>query len=416
MNFVKPLFLLLTLKSFSLSAAISNSYQDTLNLSFSQAEEIMDKENVVLKSQYANVSVSEEEMHQERLFENPEITIQHNINNPVTGHYFEFGKEGQSDIQISQRIYIGGQRAERIRIAKANVLRSEAELANVKRLLRRDLFSAMTEIYYCQKKISILQNEVDVIDKILQPYEVQLQKGNVSHVEIVRIKSQKIQLNKEINDIEVELLTKQSDLRLLLGMESNSYISPQINEPLFLNHINSLSVSDITSGIESRPDLEMAKHLVAMAEHNVKLQKANGLPELKIEGEWDKNGNIGHNYFGAGVSLTLPIFNRNQGTVKAARHNLESRRLEKEYLHNEVANEKMLNWSCLQKLYVAVDESGKVADEMSTQILHNAQQQFLNRNISLLELIDHLETYKEVQFTHLDNKLELIKAFVSLDL
>ena len=160
----------------------------------------------------------------------------------------------------------------------------------------------------------------------------------------------------------------------------------------------------------------MAKQKVEMAEHNVKLQKANGLPELSVNGEWDKNGNIGHNYFGAGVTFTIPIFNRNQGTVKAAQHNLEAQMLEKEHLHDVIAIEKDQNWNRLLKLQEMVDETSKVAEEMSQQIILNVQRQYMNHNISLIELIDILDTYKEVQFTHTENKLELIKAFVSLDI
>ncbi len=376
----------------------------------------MYKENVFLKRQEAEESVSECELKQERLFENPEISIQHNINNPVTDKYFEFGRDGQSDVQLSQRIYIGGQRKQRIKIAEANVLRTKAESAEVKRLLRRDLYSLMSEIFYQQQKISILKEEVDMIEKILQPYEKQLQKGNISNAEVIRIKSQKLQVQKEINNLDVDLLTKQSELRLMLGLDSNAILAPQINEDKVHKHIIDLTVDDIKLGIDNRPDIEISKRNVSMAEHNVKLQKANALPELSVNGEWDKNGNIGHNYFGAGVTLTLPIFNHNQGAIKAARHHLECKTLEMGHLLKEVTNEKMINWECLQKLIKTVEESKLVADEMSAQLLNNAQHQYLNHNISLLELIDHLETYKDVKFAHIENKLELIKTFVSLDL
>lgn len=416
MKFVKLLCCALAFNCFAISESIANASQDTLALTFSMAKELLNKNNVDLKRENSEVAISEAELRQERLFENPEISIQHNINNPVTGRYFEFGYDGQTDIQLSQRIYIGGQRAEKVRMSKANIRKAKAELDNTERLLLRDLFSMMTESFYIQQKISILYDEVEAVDKILQPYETQLQKGNVSNVEVVRIKSQKIQLQKEINELEFAFLTIQKELRLMLGIELEKNLNIEIKEDEIFRQVDSLTADKIMTDIENRSDLQIAKQNVEMAKHNVKLQKANSLPELKIEGEWDKNGNIGHNYFGAGVSLTLPIFNHNQGNVKAARHNLENSQMEFSFLQREVENEKLLNWQCLQRLKELTEESGKVADEMSTKIIINAQHQYMNHNISLLELIDHLETYKDVQFSHIDNKIELIKTFVSLDL
>lgn len=411
MKFVKLLCCAL-----ALNCVAANASQDTLVLSFSLAKDLLNKNNVDLKRVNSEIAISEAELRQERLFENPEISVQHNINNPVTGRYFEFGYDGQSDIQISQRIYIGGQRAERVRMAKATVQKIKAEYDDTERLLLRDLFSTMTESFYTQQKISILYDEVEVVDKILQPYETQLQKGNVSNVEVVRIKSQKIQLQKEINELELAVLTSQKELRLMLGIEPETSLKIEIREDEIFSQVESLTADKIMTDIDNRSDLQMAKQNVEMAKHDVKLQKANGLPELKIEGEWDKNGNIGHNYFGAGVSLTLPIFNHNQGNVKAARHNLENSQMELSFLYREVENEKLLNWRCLQRLKELTEESGRVTDEMSTQFINNSRLQYMNRNISLLELIDHLETYKDVQFSHIDNKTELIKTFVSLDL
>ena len=416
MNLLKSLCCILTFNCFVVYATHSYPKQDTLYLSFDDAEKILSDKNVNINQQNVEMKMSEAELRQEKLFENPEISIQHNINNPVTGRYFECGKEGQSDIQISQRIYIGGQRSNRIKIAEANVRLSKSTLADTKRLLRRDLYSTMADIFYCKQKISIMQKETDVIDKILLSYDSQYNKGNISAVEVVRLKSQMVQLQKEVRGLEIDMMSKTNELRTMLRFDVNTHIVPQINEKEILGQIKNLTKDEIIEGIERRPDLEMAKQKVEMAEHNVKLQKANGLPELSVNGEWDKNGHIGHNYFGAGVTFTIPIFNRNQGTVKAAQHNLEAQMLEKEHLHDVIAIEKDQNWNRLLKLQEMVDETSKVAEEMSQQIILNVQRQYMNHNISLIELIDILDTYKEVQFTHTENKLELIKAFVSLDI
>ena len=68
-----------------------------------------------------------------------------------------------------------------------------------------------------------------------------------------------------------------------------------------------------------RPDMRAHRQSVAAAEHDIKLQRANAWPELKVTGGWDKNGSIGRNFFAVGIGLTLPVFNQNQGNIRAAR-------------------------------------------------------------------------------------------------
>lgn len=91
MNLLKSLCCILTFNCFVVYATHSYPKQDTLYLSFDDAEKILSDKNVNINQQNVEMKMSEAELRQEKLFENPEISIQHNINNPVTGRYFECG-------------------------------------------------------------------------------------------------------------------------------------------------------------------------------------------------------------------------------------------------------------------------------------------------------------------------------------
>ena len=118
-------------------------------------------------------------------------------------------------------------------------------------------------------------------------------------------------------------------------------------------------------------------------------------PEFSVNGSYDRAGNFINNYFAIGVSLSVPIFNRNQGNVKAAR--LVSSRQERNrkmrltvrimsfiplMLHwikqFSFINLPIWNWNVnFEKLIAGVNEN------------------FKKRNISLLEFIDYYDSYKE---------------------
>ncbi|UKI46559.1 MAG: TolC family protein [Phocaeicola vulgatus] len=93
--------------------------------------------HLLLNAKQKEVEVAKASLAQEKLWENPQISLSHNINNPVTHRYFEFNKEGQTDIQISQRIYIAGQRGERIRMASEEMSRAQYGQLDAERLMRK---------------------------------------------------------------------------------------------------------------------------------------------------------------------------------------------------------------------------------------------------------------------------------------
>ena len=119
-------------------AVQTSAWADTITVA--QAWQLA-QQHLLIQIKNKDVEAAEAIKKQERLYDNPEVSISHNVNNPVTNRYFETNHEGQTDIQLSQRIYIGGQRSQRIRKAGADVLRAESERNDALRLLRRQLSS-----------------------------------------------------------------------------------------------------------------------------------------------------------------------------------------------------------------------------------------------------------------------------------
>ena len=145
-------FLVLQSPAWAFSKMFSTN-PETDSISVAEALQLLRERNLLLQMKEKELEMAVANQKQERLLENPELSISHNINNPVTNRYFETNYDGQTDIQFSQRIYIGGQRGERIRKAEAKLRRTEHERDDVMRLLSREL--------------SILDNEYGIFMKAL---------------------------------------------------------------------------------------------------------------------------------------------------------------------------------------------------------------------------------------------------------
>lgn len=364
------------------------------------------------------VEIAGAEKRQEQLWDNPEISVSHNVNNPVTHRFFETSCDGETDVQLSQRIYIGGQRGERVRKAAANLRRTEYEQADAQRLLRRQLGTVMVSLASLQQKMAVVDKEIGSADKILCAYEEQLGKGNVAAVEVVRMRSQRIQLMQEKASLSNDIREQQQQLRLMTGRDAadTTGFCPVIDYDATVAAIAATGKSGVMQTLCSRADLLADKQDVASASHEVKLQKANALPELSITGEWDKNGNIGRNYFAVGVSLSVPLFNRNQGGRKAAEAALDAKRMQQEWNMRQARAEAERAWDRLMMARQMAQETARHMENDNEKMMEQMEVQYMRHNVSLLELLDYYETYKENHYLAIDSKRDVLLAMAELDM
>lgn len=400
------------------AAQASSDVGDRVNeVAVDEAWQMARSNHLPLSLKDKDVEIATANMKQERLWENPEVTISHNVNNPVTHRYFEINRDGETDIQLSQRIYIGGQRSERIRKATSELNRAEYERSDAERLLRRELCGTMVQLAGVRQKMAVVEKEIASAGKILKAYENQADKGNVALMEVVRIRSQHVQLLQEKASLTTEMMELEQRLQLIMGGESaQSHWSPKIDYEASTAILANASRTVLLDRLANRADLLADKQDVVTAEHDVKLQKANSLPELSLTGEWDKNGNIGHNYFAIGVTMTLPIFNRNQGARKAAAASLEAKRMSQEWNRREAVAEVNRLWNKLTVGHQIAQEAAKHLASENEQMMAQIENQYMKRNISLLELLDYYRAYKDNHYLVIESRMNVLQAMVELDL
>ena len=155
---------------------------------------------------------------QARLFENPVISLEQNVYNRLNGKYFDFGKEGETVVEVEQVIRLAGQRNKQIKLEKINKEIAEYQFEEVMRTLRQELNEKFVQVYFLSKSISIYEKEVNSLQELLAGMKLQQEKGNISLMEMSRLESMLFSLKKEKNERENELLTLRGELNVLLNL------------------------------------------------------------------------------------------------------------------------------------------------------------------------------------------------------
>ena len=385
-------------------------------LTLKEAEQRFLERNLSLIAERYNIDMAQAQVLQAKLFENPVISLEQNVYNRLNGKYFDFGKEGEAVVEIEQVIHLAGQRNKQVRLEKINKEIAEYQFEEVMRTLRQELNEKFVEVYFLSKSIAIYEKEVNSLQVLLGGMKIQQEKGNISLMEISRLESMLFSLRKEKNERENDLLTTRGELNLLLNLPEDTQVQLSLDEEVLQQlDLSQLSFADLKAIINERPDQKIARSTVNASRANLKLQKSMAFPEFSVKENYDRVGNFINDYFAIGVSLSVPIFNRNQGNIKAARFSIQQAGVQQEYAANRADMELFTAYTSLEKATQLYQSTNMDLERNFEKLITGVNENFTRKNISLLEFIDYYDSYKETCIQLYEIKKNVFLAMENLN-
>lgn len=382
-----------------------------------EAEQCFMTNNLQLLAAHYEISKADAAIIQARLFENPVISFEQNVYNRLNGRYFDFGKDGQTAVELEQLIYIAGQYNNRIKLEKANKEIAQYQFEEVVRTLRSELKKDFIRLFYAIQSQQIYETEISSLAKVIETVGQQQEQGNISLLERTRLEALLLSLQKDKNELSSQIIDLQAAVKLLMGIPTDQPLVPFLNESFLPSvDLKRIPFSDLLEFMQVRPDVKLAEAQIQTSVANQKLQKSLAFPEVSIKGTYDKAGNFINNYWAIGVNVSIPIFNRNQGNIKAARFAVEQSHKQEEQARREAENELFSTYSRLDKALELYKKTNWGLTDRLSEIIRGVNQNFLKRNISLLEFIDYYNSYKEIYLQMNQIKQDLFLAVEDINI
>jgi cobalt-zinc-cadmium efflux system outer membrane protein len=371
---------------------------DTLAITLPQAEQQFFQKNFLLLAQQYNISAQKAYVIQARLYPNPNLNITQGAYNPRTGKWFQTdSEEGEQAVQFQQLIVLAGKIKKQTRIAETNVELAEYNFFDLTRNLKYTLRNDFFTIYYLQQSVKIYGQEIQSLEKIRTAFEQQRDKGYIARTEVVRIKAQLYSLQSELNDLRNQINDRESELRLIVQASPHTYLSPQLDTLKVLGEdpLTFPLQTLIDSAYHNRPDLLIAKGNVKLFKQNYDYQKALAVPDLVVGGNYDKNGSYVHNFNAVSLGFNIPLFNRNQGNIKAYKNLIDLNQMQAQSV------EKTVEEQVFRALQRAVDADNlfRGLDKNFTgefaELAQAVYENYVKRNVSLLDFLIFYDSYKQ---------------------
>lgn len=234
----------------------------------------------------------------------------------------EFGGSGDfsgtgamsSRIGISQEILLGGKINRRVREAEAYVeiaaLEHKAEIYEIRALVERRFF----EVFALQERVRLQQEQFDLIEKTHEVVAKRVKTGDTAPLDL-----SKSRIELASAKIEVERTQRALEAARYAVAESWGSKTPDFTGVTgkYQSGLN-VTEEELIKALEQSPAWLLYEAKSVKANAALDLATAERIPDIEFEGGFQRfNESDNHSFF-LGVSVPLPLFDRNQGGIAEA--------------------------------------------------------------------------------------------------
>lgn len=268
------------------------------------------------------------QLRQAALGPNPRLFLQSEDWRPW-GSDFDFGSQTENYAFLSQTLETSGKRGKRIAAGRARLAQAEAEEQAVRLNLVTRVAGAYSQAVVLRRITLLLEDDMQAVDKMVLYDQQRVDAGAMRGVDLLRMKVERDRLLLALRTAQREATQGQLELLKQMG-SAPSTERLELTDPV--DSIRPIAPMPVEQVLAQRPDLQVHREAVKLAEADLAVQRAARVPNLDLIGGYKRNNTFNTGY--SALQIDLPFRNRNQGeidrgeaAVRLARSSLEATEL-----------------------------------------------------------------------------------------
>ena len=229
----------------------------------------------------------------------------------------------ETTLQLNQPFELGNKRQARIDAADARYEVAGADIEARKAEIRAAVITAFYEVLAAQERTVLAQSSRDLAQRARDAVAKRVLAGKVSPVEETKSRVAE-------SAVKVELSQAQRDLGAARKRLSSLWGNPNPRFTEAAGHLDSLSATpsleSLTRRLDESPAIKRAKLEIEQRNAFAELEKAKRVPDLTVSMGAKRNEELGINQAILGLSIPIPVFDRNQGNLQEALSRTEKAR------------------------------------------------------------------------------------------
>ena len=241
--------------------------------------------------------------------------------------------EPESDFSagVSQKFELGGKRSRRVTVAQLGLSQARAEVAALERTAVVEIRTAYSNALSSARQLDVLEKLISADDELVRVTEARLKEGDVAPLDVNLVKVESDRLKVQAIQTRADLETALLRIRTLIGADINESLrlAPQPERPPRFD----VGLSELTTtALQTRADLRAARLGEELGTARIDLARANAVPDVAASVKYSRSNSIIDfparlgggsfpnldNKLTFGVTVDIPVFNRNQGEIASA--------------------------------------------------------------------------------------------------
>ena len=275
-------------------------------LSLDQALAAAFAENPELAAAGREIGIAEGERRQAGLIPNPELSWEVEDTRRDTS---------TTTVTLSQPLELGGTRGARIDVAEAGQTVAQLELECQRNGLRADVIQAFHAALRAQTALELAQQSQTLTERGLRVVQGRVKAGQSSPVEATRAQVQLAQAEAAVRRARTERSVAWQSLARLTGSAQAGFDSL---DGTTLSPGPAPQAEQLLGKVEQTAEWRLAAAQIERGEASLGSEKAKRIPDLTVSvgSQYSREDRERVNV--VGLSMPLPLFDRNQGNVLAA--------------------------------------------------------------------------------------------------
>jgi len=283
-----------------------------------QAVELALSHSAFLRSAAAVREAVRGEGLQAGLRPNPEASLSIENFGGIEGRASRGLAQSEATFALSQKLELGDKRAARVGLAHRNESVANLEFEAARLDLVRDAIMALAEVVAADRNAIIENDRLRLAGETLRAARLRVEAGKEALLQVRRTEVALATAEIAAERARQEGETARRGLALLLGV-TRVELGPSIAwfEEIGQEPRAPQPPSPIDR-LRPNPDIARLDAVVAQRRADVTLQRANGVPDVTVQGGVRRLQESRETAFVAGVSIPLPFNDRNQGGISRA--------------------------------------------------------------------------------------------------
>ena len=303
-------------------------------------------------------------------------------------------------------------RERRMEVAASGIRTADFERMERERQVRGEVEAKFGEVLAAQRNLQVIEDLLKLNQDALGLTQARADQGaappldaNLLQVEVNRIDSRRV-------DFEATLGVSLLELKSLIGMKAEEQL--QLHGALQSQPPELTRDAAIQRALATRPDLLAARAAEEVATAKLKQAQTEGKADAavsanyqRMDSSFDLNGlndagqlrpirGVFHS-IGAGVSVTLPVRNRNEGAIQTAVAQMEEARRRREYMELIVTREVLTAFLVQAKAKESLDIYSRGVRDQASQNLDVIRKTYELGRTQLLDVIAEQRRFVDVE-------------------